>query len=81
MKRTVRSIAAAGAAAALVAMAAPAAHAQDCTTVYVNTLTRSSAPQYVTYTPPADVDVNGNALIGYISFVAGATGAYVDCVV
>lgn len=81
MNRALRSLAAAGAVAALVVMAAPTAHAQGCTTVYVDTLTSSSSPEFVTYTPPADVDVNGNALIDYVRFVSGATGAYIDCLI
>lgn len=86
MKRSLRVIAAAGSAAALMLVAAPAAQAgpedtPGCTTVYVNTLARSSAPQFVTYTPPADVGVNGNAVISYVGFVSAATGAYIDCVV
>lgn len=81
MKQIMRVIATTGAAAALMLVAAPTAHAQDCTTVYVQTLTRSAAPQFITYTPPADVDVNGNALISYVGFVSGATVTYIDCVV
>lgn len=86
MKRSLRVIAAAGSAAALMLVAAPAAQAgpedaAGCTTVYVQTLTRSSSPEFVTYTPPANVGVNGNAVIAYVGFVSAATGTYVDCVV
>lgn len=86
MKRSLRVIAAAGSAAALMLVAAPAAQAgpedaDGCTTVYVHAITRSSSPQFVTYTPPADVAVNGNALVSYVGYVAAVTGAYVDCVV
>jgi hypothetical protein len=35
----------------------------------------------VTYTPPADVSVNGNAVVGAATYVASATITYVDCVV
>lgn len=84
MKRSLRVIAAAASAAALMVVAAPAAlagpeDAAGCTTVYATTLTSSSTPQLVTYTPPAGVAVNGNALIAYAAWVEGATLAYVDC--
>lgn len=85
MKLALRKLAVAGSAAALVLVAAPAAHAgpgdPDCTTTYVGTLTSTATPEFVEYTPPADVDVNGNAIVGTAFFVAGATVDYVDCVV
>lgn len=84
MKRSLRVTAAAASAAALMAVTAPAAQAgpedaAGCTTVYVDTLTRSSTPPLVTYTPPAGVAVNGNSLIAYATWVEGVTWAYVDC--
>ena len=86
MNRSLRKLAVVGSAAVLMLVVAPAAQAgpQDapgCTTVYVSSLTHSSAPQFVEYTPPANVGVNGNAVLGYVGYVAGATKAYVDCVV
>lgn len=84
MKRSIRYAAAAASASALLLVAAPAAHAQDCTTTYVGTLGSffdSTAPEFVTYNPPADVTVHGNEVVGVVSFVAGATITYVDCVV
>jgi hypothetical protein len=86
LKRAFRNIAVAGSAAALMAVAAPAAqagpeNASDCTTTYLFTLGAPSAPDFVTYTPPADVTVHGNEVARFASFVAGATWTYVDCVV
>lgn len=85
MKRSLRVIAAAGSAAVSMVVAAPAAQAgpedaAGCTTVYVDTLTSSSAPEFVTYTPPANVEVHGNAVLSYVGFVSGATVAYIDCI-
>lgn len=86
MKRSLRNLAAAGSAAALLLVAAPAAQAgpedlPDCTTTYVNTLAHLSTPNdLVTYEPPADVSVNGNAVVGAATYVANATIAYVICV-
>lgn len=81
MKRSLANLVAAAAASALVLVGAPAAHAQDCTTVYLDSVTNPALPEFVTYEPPANVGVNGNAVIGVAARVVGATITYVDCVV
>lgn len=88
MKRSVKNLVAAGSAAAVMVVAAPAAQAgpedlPGCTTTYVNTLANMSTPSpstLVTYNPPADVQVNGNAVVGVATYVTNATIAYVICV-
>lgn len=92
MVRTLRALVAAGSVAALMMVAAPAAQAgpedaAGCTTDYVDSLStfvvslfEQQAPELVEYTPPADVDVNGNIVVGYGTYVGNATFQYVDCI-
>ena len=82
MKRSLRNLVAAAAASSLVVVGAPVAQAQGvgpCTTAYVRDVTQSESPQLVTYTPPATITVDGNAVLGMADYVVGVTQDYVRC--
>jgi hypothetical protein len=82
LKRFLRNLVVAASAASLVAVGAPAAQAQGlgpCTTAYAKDIAQTSSPQLVTYTPPATVTVDGNAVLGIADYVVGATQDYVRC--
>lgn len=83
MKRSLRNLVAVVSALALMIVAAPAAQAQvvPCTMQYGRDVLQSSSPELVTYTPPATVTVNGNAVVGMADYVVGVTADYVVCVV
>ena len=82
MKRSLRNLVAAAAASSLVVVGAPAAQAQGlgpCTMAYADDIRQTSSPQLVTYTPPATITVDGNAVLGIADYVVGATQDYVRC--
>ena len=86
MKRSIRIFMGTATLAGMLFAGAPAASAstaaQDCTTDFLAYVFRPpNPPALVTYTPPADVTIHGNQLVGAASALAGATKAYIDCVV
>ena len=82
MKRPLKNLVVAASAASLLAVGAPPAQAQNlgpCTMAYAEDVARTSSPHLVTYTPPATITVNGNAVLGIADYLVGATQDYVRC--
>ena len=88
LKRSIRIFMGTAMLAGMLFTGAPAASAgtvtaaQDCTTTYLGYVLRPpNLPTIISYTPPADLTIEGNQLLGAVSGLTTATTAYVDCVI